>query len=335
LKKLKLRINAHIGCLGTFNERYVPGGYEEALSFEQMLSIMSGIEGLSGLAVWYPGHPLIDNPQKLMEKLSGYGLAVSDIGPDIWSEPAFKHGSISSPDRKIRKKAIEIVKRNMELAVELKAYSILLWPAHDGFDYVFQSDYLRAWDYMIESLNEIGSYNPGVKVAIEPKQKDPRAKEYIEDAGKLMFMIKCLDVDNIGCALDLGHSLFALEKPAESLALYSKYGKLYQVHLNDNYRDADPDLVFGSINFWDTLEMFYWLGKCGFEGWLNIDTVTPRNDRAKMLKLAVDFVKDYEAMANILLEHQDKIDSNLQSGNFVDNMALIRELLFGGFKNHR
>jgi xylose isomerase len=329
MKKLKLNINCHYGCFGTFSERYVPGGYDEIYEFEKMLEVMSGIDGLEGLAVWWPGHPYIDEPAKLKSILSNHGLKVADIGPDIWSDPIFKYGSISSPDKNIRKKAIDVTKKNMDLAVELGAYSVLLWPAHDGFDYVFQADYSSAWDYMLESVNEIGSHNPGVKIAIEPKQKDPRAKEYIEDCGKLLFFIKCLDVDNVGAALDLGHSLFAQERPAESLALYHKYNKLYQVHLNDNYRDADPDLVFGSINFWDTLEMFYWLGKSGFGGWLNIDTVTPRNDRAKMLKLAVKFVKDYERMANILLEHETEVDSNLKNHNYVDNMLFIRELIFG------
>ena len=329
MKKLKLNINCHYGCFGTFAERYVPGGYNELYGFEKMLQVMSEIEGLEGLAVWWPGHPYIEEPAKLRQILSNYGLRVSDIGPDISSDPVFKYGSISSPDKKIRQKAFEILKRNIDLAVELDAYSVLLWPAHDGFDYVFQADYSSVWDYMIESLNELGSYNPKVKIAIEPKQKDPRAKEYIEDCGKLMFFIKCLKVDNVGAALDIGHSLFAQERPAESLAIYQKYGKLYQVHLNDNYRDADPDLLFGSINFWDTLEMFYWLGKVDFKGWLNIDTVTPRNERAKMLKLAVKFVRDYEKMANILLEHEKEIDENLKNHNYVDNMLMIRELIFG------
>ena len=329
MRKLQLNINCHYGCFGSFAERYVPGGYNALYEFENMLEVMSGIEGLDGLAVWWPGHPYIDEPAKLKSILSNHGLRVSDIGPDIWSDPVFKYGSISSPDKSIRKKAIEVTKKNMDLAVELDAYSVLLWPAHDGFDYVFQADYSSAWDYMLESVNEIGSHNPGVKIAIEPKQKDPRAKEYIEDCGKLLFFIKCLDVDNVGAALDLGHSLFAQERPAESLALYQKYGKLYQVHLNDNYRDADPDLLFGSINFWDTLEMFYWLGKADFKGWLNIDTVTPRNDRAKMMELAVKFVKDYERMANILLEHEKEVDENLKNHNYVDNMLFIRELIFG------
>lgn len=332
MRKLKLNINTHIGCLGTFSERYVPDGYMDELSFDAQLEIISKIEGIEGLTVWYPNHPLIDNPEKLVKKLAQYNLRIADVCAETWSNRKWRLGTISSTDKKIREEAIKIIKYTMNLAVELKAKSVLLWPAHDGFDYVFQADYDKAWGYMIDSLNEIGSHDRNVKVAIEPKQKDPRAKEYIEDAGKVMFLIKCLEVDNIGCALDLGHALFAQERPAESLALYNRYGKLYQIHLNDNYRDADPDLVFGSINFWDTLEMFYWLGKTEYDGWLNIDTVTPRNDRAKMLELAVKFIKDYENMANILLKHQDEFDKNLNSNNFVENMILIRSLLFENIK---
>jgi len=325
---MKLNINAHIGCLGSFSERYVPGGYFEDMEFEKKLEIMSKINGLEGLAIWCPGHPLIDNPEKLKRKLADYNLRVADIGPEIWSDRKWKYGTLSTNNKKIRKEAIKIVKHTMDLAIELDAYSVLVWPGHDGFDYVFQADYRQAWDNLVESFNEIGEYNSNVKIAIEYKQKDPRAKSYIEDIGKVMLLIKSLDVDNIGGALDIGHSFFAGERPAESLAIYSKYNKLYQIHLNDNYRDADPDLLFGTINFWDTLEFFYWLAKTNYEGWLNIDTVCPRNDRTKMLELAVKLIRDYEGLTDKLVEHSEIIDENLKNHNFVDNMMLIREIVF-------
>src|SRR5665647_1686157 len=87
MKKLKLNINCHYGCFGSFSERYVPGGYDSLYDFEKMLQDMAEIDGLEGLAVWYPGHPYIEDPAKLKKILSGYGLRVSDIGPDIWSDP--------------------------------------------------------------------------------------------------------------------------------------------------------------------------------------------------------------------------------------------------------
>ena len=43
-------------------------------------------------------------------------------------------------------------------------------------------------------------------------------------------------------------------------------------------------------------------------------------------ELAVKFIKDYERLANKLLEHSDFVD-NLKNHNFVDNMLLIREII--------
>ena len=68
--KFNLNINSHLGCIGTFAERYVPGGYFDSIEFEDALKIMSDIEYLDGIDVWYPGHPLIDQPDKLKKKLA-------------------------------------------------------------------------------------------------------------------------------------------------------------------------------------------------------------------------------------------------------------------------
>ena len=323
---MKLKINTHLGCLGTFAERYVPDGYVDKLNFEKQLEILSEIDGIDGLNISYPG---VDDTDKLLKLLSSYNLQVSDVTADTWSNRKWKFGTLSSNDKKIRKEAIKIIKEAMDISKELKAYSVLIWPAHDGFDYSFQTHYLSAWDNLIESLQEIGEHDSTVKVAVEYKQKDPRSKSYIENIGKLMLLIKSLNVENIGGALDVGHALFAGERIAESLAIFNKYNKLYQIHLNDNYRDADPDLVFGSINFWETLEFFYWLSKTNYDGWLNIDVVSPRDDRKKTLELSVKLVKDYEKLANELNEYSDIIDKNLNNHNFVDNMTLIRGIIFG------
>ncbi|GAG73358.1 unnamed protein product [marine sediment metagenome] len=328
MDRLKLKINASVATFGTFSERYVPGGYYDQMDFEKKLDIISSIEGIEGMGVGYPGHPLINNPQKLKKKFSDYGLVAAVIEPDIYTDRKWKNGALSTNEKKIRDEAIKIVKETVDIAAELDAHSINLWPAHDGFDYVFQSDYISSYNYLLESIEDIASHNPGVKISVEYKQRDPRAKSYIEDIGKLFYIINSLKSQNVGGSLDLGHSLFAQERPAESLALLGRHNKLYQIHLNDNYRDADPDLVFGSINFWETLEMFYWLAKFKFTGWLSIDTFSPRNDSEKMLRLAVKFIKDYENMANRLLEHKEVIDVNLKNNNFVDNMTLIRDVIF-------
>ena len=325
-----LKINACYGIQGaSYGERYVPGGYFDEMEFDTFLEEVSKIKDVTGHFVYYPGHPLIDSPDKLKKKLADYNNAVvSDIGAVTWPDRKFKYGTLTSKDKKVRKETIDIVKHTMDLAAELDAHSVLLWPAHDGVDYVFQADFADAWDYLIESLEEIGEHNPKVKIALEYKQKDPRAKCYIEDIGKLMYIIKSLKVDNIGAALDLGHALLAGERPAETLEILAREDKLYQIHLNDNYRDADPDLLFGTINFWDTLEFFYWLAKIDYKGWMHTDFVSPRDDRMKMFKLAVKAIREFEEMASKLMEHSDIIDKNLKDHNFVDNMELVKKIIF-------
>ena len=45
---MKLNIGAHLWCLGTYAERYIPGGYYNEIDVDKKLDIMSKIGGLSG-----------------------------------------------------------------------------------------------------------------------------------------------------------------------------------------------------------------------------------------------------------------------------------------------
>lgn len=60
----------------------------------------------------------------------------------------------------------------------------------------------------------------------------------------------------------------AYENPAETVALLKRYGdKLFHVHMNDNYRYWDDDMIVGSVHTIETLEFFYWLQRTGYDGW--------------------------------------------------------------------
>jgi len=74
---MKLNVDAHLGCLGTYAERVIPGGYFDEMTVDQQLEIMSKIKGLTGLFTFYPAAPLPDDPDKLVKKVESYGLKVS------------------------------------------------------------------------------------------------------------------------------------------------------------------------------------------------------------------------------------------------------------------
>jgi xylose isomerase len=259
--------------------------------------------------------------------LKQYNLVISNILVTNWWEPKYKHGAFSTNDKQALKDSIQMCKDGIDFSREAGADSVLFWPAHDGFDYPFQVNYEKAWDTLVESMIELAEYAKDIRLAAEPKPKDPRQKMFLNNTGTLLNLIREVNRPNFGGALDIGHSIAAQENMAESLVMLQRIGKLYQVHLNDNYKDADPDMIVGTINFFETLEMFYYLIQTDFTGWCSIDTIVPRDDRFKSLKLACDMVYKYMALAKKLLEHDDELKSNMHGYRFADNMQLISELV--------
>ena len=326
---MKLNVDAHLWCLGTYAERYVPGGYFDEMNLDEKLEIMSNIEGLTGNFTLYPTDPLPSDPDKLVKKLADYNLVVSNVAPSLtWGDPKFKHGAFSTTEDAVIKETIRSSKEAIDFAKEVKADTVLLWPAHDGFDYPFQVDYADGWKRLVETVQEIGEYDRSVRIALEAKSKDPRQKQYISDTGKAMAFLNDVGLDNVGCALDIGHAFMAGENVAESLMLIDAHKKLYQIHINENYKDADPDMIFGTINFWELLEFFYYLNKTDYEGWCAIDIIAPRDDRAKSLALGVKLIWKYKELADRLMKNEKEIDENLKSYRFADNMDMITDILF-------
>ena len=325
---MKLNVDASLWCLGTYAERYVPMGYFDEMDLDKKLEIMSKIQGLTGLSIFYPPPPLPSDHDKLVKKLSRYNLKVSYVEVECWADRKWKYGAFSTNEDNIRKEVIKLFKESIDFAKAINADSVLLWPAHDGFDYVFQANYKDAWKNLVETIREIGEYDPTVKIAVEYKSKEPRQKQYVSNVGKEMMLLNDVGLDNVGGVIDVGHVLMAQESLAESLVILDSHCKLFQIHLNENYKDADPDLIFGTINFWELLEFFYYLNKTGFEGWSSVDIISARDDRVKSLELALKLIWKYKEMADKLSEHSDEIEHNLRGYHFVDNVNLITGMLF-------
>ena len=65
----------------------------------------------------------------------------------------------------------------------------------------------------------------------------------------------------------------ARETPAEVLSIASLSNRLFYVHFNDNDRYWDWDMLPGSVNLWDLLEVIYYLKKLDWKGWFSYDIV--------------------------------------------------------------
>ena len=127
-----------------------------------------------------------------------------------------------------------------------------VWPGQDGFDYPFQADYIEVDKWIKDALGPVAAHQPRVRILVEYKPKEPRTHCFVSTVGRLLLTLK--DLPNVGGLIDWGHALQGGENIAESVALMHSYGKLDYIHLNDNYRSWDDDMMVGSVHLVEYLE---------------------------------------------------------------------------------
>jgi xylose isomerase len=325
---MKVRLMADAVVFDTYAERYVPSGYHGPISPEESFEIMSKIDGLHGMGITWPTDPLPDDPDKLVKMFENYGLKPGDCTVINYDDKKWRHGALVTTENNIRQENIKLCKEAVDFAAQIPGTKVMVWPGHDGFDYPFQTNYSVAWNNMVDSFQQICSHNPDVTICIEYKAKDPRQRFYVGNLGKMMALFNDVGMDNFKGVIDTGHALQCQESLGEDVVFLYEHKRLGIIHVNDNYRDADPDLIFGTIAFWDNLEFFYYLNKTDYDGTIEIDYQNPREDRVKSLKLAVDNIYMYKGFAEKLLENEKEIEDNLIGYRFVDNIELIKKIIF-------
>lgn len=203
-----------------------------------------------------------------------------------------------------------------------------LWLGHDGFEYSFQGHYEDAWKWIEEGLMEIAEYNTSeMPVCIEPKCKEPRANTYMANTGKALFALNKINKPNLGLTLDYGHSLAALENPAEVAVLAMREGRLKQIHINDNRRDWDLDLIPGAATVWETIEFYFWLRKLGYDGWFSADVFTYRENGVDALKRVVQIHNKCTAIADKLLGMN--VERIIREGGHLEMLRILWDLIDG------
>ena len=170
-------------------------------------------------------------------------------------------------------------------------------------------------------------HNPKIKLGLEPKPSEPRSYSFISTVPKSLMLVRDIDRSNVGINIDVGYSLYAHENLAETVVLCQREGnKLFHLHLNDNYADADGDMIFASVHFLAYLEMFYWLRKTTYSGWKSLELFPYRTNPDDTIGEGVRWMMAF----NDLIDEvgMDMLGALIKKGNAVENMALFRKLLF-------
>jgi sugar phosphate isomerase/epimerase len=322
----KLKASIITASVGNLGERFLTSGYKEDITFEEKLKRIASIEGLSGVELCYSPEGDEADSDKVKTLLNTYDISAPVVNAPLVGEKTWMFGSLSSTDEKTRQKAIEIAKRTIDYAVQVGSPIVNFWLGQDGFDYPFQVDYSEQWNAIISSVRECADYNTNISVALEFKPREPRNRSLINNVGNTLYLVTQIDRKNVGITVDNGHVLQNGENMAQAVELCANAGKLFNMHMNDNYASWDDDMMVGSIHLIEYLELFYVLQKINYEGWCAIDIFPFREDSFRATEESLRYMDIYNNWVNEV--GIEKINKLIQDGNTPDTLQYIRKTVF-------
>lgn len=320
-----MRFSVGLWIFGPGIDRFVTAGYREPTSIEEKIELAAGVKDVEGVEIHYPSDFKEEDIGRLKDLLKENNLKVATVNVDLFSGAKWKYGSFSVRDERKRSEAIEITKKAMDSAKAFGTDRFGMWLGQDGYDYPFQVDYRAAWDRLVRAVRECGEYKPELKVALEYKIKEPRTHSFLGTVGKTLLFAEEVGLDNVGVLIDVGHALMAFENPAESVALLMRHNKLFHLHFNDNYRDWDHDMIAGTVNFWDLVEMIFWLQELGYDGWYGLDIFPYREDPRKACEQSIQSIKI--AMKFVQKLGAKKLRRLVEEGDITKTIPILYQTL--------
>lgn len=296
----------------------------------QMAGRAATVNGLTDLDLNFPDH-VDDEPAALARRIGDLGLSINGLAMRYYTNPAFKLGAFTHPDRAVRQEAIDLTKQGIDAARAMGADLMTIWLGQDGFDYNFQLDYAQAWELEVAGIREVALHDPGCRISIEYKPDEPRAHSLLPDAATTLLAIAEAGAPNLGVTLDFAHALYAGEQPAYAAHLIHRRSKLLGVHLNDGYGKRDDGLMVGSVHLRSTLELLRQIRRDGYDGALYFDTFPDAS--------GLDPVAECEAnIATVrrLLNVADRLDGDNRLGlaqqrqDAVASQGIVNAALMGG-----
>ena len=323
---MNVKYSVFISNVASCLDRYCKA-YGREFSIEEMFERAASIPSLEAVDIVLT-EDFKSNLDTVRTCLKKTGLKLASVAVDTFANPVFQHGSLSSTDESVRQRAIDDAKFAVDFAEEMGCKIVTLWPGQDGYDYMFQADYIKERRLFSDAVKEICDYNKNIMITLEYKLKEPRTHSYINTVGSTLLMLEDIKCENAGIALDYGHAALGYENPAESVAMCKMYGnRLKHIHINDNYGVWDDDMIVGSVNPLPYIEFLYWLKKTDYSGYITFDQFPYREDGR-------DAVAESAEWMTYLINLVDKADMEeiekvIATRSAVEASKLMRKIMKG------
>lgn len=315
-----------LGNVGQCSDRYMMGGYGRPFELEELFGRVAsiGVKAVEYVGNWHISDKTLDRVLRLSKQ---YGLRAVAIIPDHFGTPVWGRGAFTSPDANVRQMAVQETLHMAELAKAIDCPLISIWNGQDGYDYPLQANYSDADKWLTDGITQCCEEAPDIKFSLEYKPKEPRNHSFLSNVWRALTLISESGVPNLGVTIDVGHSFEAYEDVAEAAAASMKRGKLFHLHMNDNWKFWDDDMIAGSIHTIEYLELFWWLKYLGYKGFISTDQYPYREDGKCAVEQTIRWMQAFERAAA-------RIDDNrmlrlLAENDAVGSTAYMREILFG------
>lgn len=320
----KIKYACGLSVFGNVSDRFVKDGYKEDRSVKELIGLAKKVPQLEAVELVGGWHVNTSNVDEVNEWVKDAGLKVAIVHPDLWTQKKWAFGGLASTNEKTYLEAKQTVKNAIDMAVKTGSNLIDIWFGQDGWEYSMTQDYEKNWDRAVKALIEITDYNPNVRIGIEYKIKEPRTHMHFGNFGKVMMLINEVNKPNLGIILDFGHVLNCYENAGQLVAILRRYGdKLFHIHLNDNYRFWDDDLIPCSVNIIDYIEFLYWLEITGYDGWYSLDIFPYREDGVKAATESLEWIK---LIRNIIKSIGiDNIKKVIEKEDPIETLSMIRK----------
>lgn len=197
-------------------------------------------------------------PSEMAGQARVVGIRIGAVHPTLFEDPAYKWGSLASPDPAAREQALAHCRRCVEIMNETGSDTLSLWLA-DGTNYPGQDDFLARKGRLKDGLRRLHeimtSILPDALFLLEYKPFEP-AFYHTDVADWGLALLYCQHAGpRAKVLIDTGHH-FQGQNIEQIVANLLDEQQLGGFHFNDR-RYADDDLTLGSIDPYQVFRIFH------------------------------------------------------------------------------
>lgn len=236
------------------------------------LAAEAGFEGLE-FCVATEGDVALDSTD---EQLARVRRSAADAGVELPSLASWLvwENNLVSDDAAVRERARTIIRRQIDVAHELGAGTVLVVPGYVGVDFVSPSvpvSYDAAWDRALEAVSELAGHaqQAGVRIGVENVWN-----KFLLSPLEMRAFVDAVDHPSVGVYFDIGNALLT-GYPEQWIRILGE--RIIAVHVKDYRRspggfDSFVDLLAGDVDFPAVNRA---LLDIGYRGWVSAEMMPP------------------------------------------------------------